>query len=218
MENARERARKYLEVLNKNKLWIGIGIVLIIAIAVPVFLYKQKKNNDFSEAWSRIWRISFETVAAQQEEPEKRAKSIDSFINEYTFLKNNLSTTSATPWLLLELGNTQYNAGKYNEAILTFKEFTEKFSEHSLVHTVRQSLGYAYEEEGRVEEALEQFKQIDADVGAAFMKAQAKLDAGRCYEKSGQLESAVTEYKDIIGSFPESHWAKMAKYRLEDID
>ncbi len=218
MENVRERARKYLEVLNENKLWIGIGIVLIIAIAVPLFLYKQKKNNDFNEAWSRIWRISYETVTAQQEEPEKRAEAVDSFINEYTFLKNNLSTTDATPWLLLELGNTQYNAEKYNEAILTYKEFTERFSKHSLVHTVRQSLGYAYEEEGRFEEALEQFKQIDADAEAAFMKAQAKLDAGRCFEKLGQLDSAVTEYKDIIDFLPESHWAKMAKYRLEDID
>lgn len=218
MENVRERARQYLKILNENAIWIGIGIAIVIAISVPIYLYKQKKSNDFNEAWSRIWRISYETVAAQQEVPEKRAEAVDSFINEYIFLKNNLSTTEATPWLLLELGNTQYKAKKYNEAILTYKEFTERFGSHSLVHIVRQSLGYAYEENGQFKEAVEQFKMIEADAEAAFMKTQAKLDVGRCYEKLGQLDTAVAEYKGIIDSSPDSQWAKMAGYRLEDID
>jgi len=218
MENVRERARRYLKILNENAIWIGIGIAIVIAISVPIYLYKQKKSNDFNEAWSRIWRISYETVAARQEVPEKRAEAVDSFINEYIFLKNNLSTTEATPWLLLELGNTQYKAKKYNEAIPTYKEFTERFSRHSLVHIVRQSLGYAYEENGQFKEAVEQFKMIEADAEAVFMKTQAKLDVGRCYEKLGQLDTAVAEYKGIIDSSPDSQWAKMAGYRLEDID
>lgn len=218
MENARERVRQYLETLNKNKLWIGIGVAIVIAISVPIYLYKQNKNDDFNEAWSRIWRIGYETAIAQQEDPEKRIEAIDSYINEYTFLKNNLSTTGATPWLLLELGNAQYKAEKYNEAVITYREFLERFGSHSLAHTVRQSLGFAYEENGQHKEAVEQFEKIKTDAEAEFMKTQAMLAAGRCYEKLGQLDSAVAEYKNVIESSPDSYWSKTAKYRLEEID
>lgn len=218
MENARERARKYLEILNENKLWIGIGILVVISIIVPTVLYKQNKSNDLDEAWSRIYRISAETSVAQREGPEKRAEALDGFINEYTFLKDNLSTTSATPWLLMELGNAQYKAKKYDEAILTYKEFIDKFGSHSLGPIVRQSLGHALEENGQVKEAVEEFVKITTNSDAAFIEAQAKMDAGRCYEKLGQLSLAEAVYKDAISISPESHWAKMAKYRLEDID
>lgn len=218
MEDIKETTRKYLKIINENWLKICIGIIIVIAIVIPVYLYKQKKTNDFYEVWSRMWRISYEIVVAQQEEPEKKDEAIKGFINEYTFLKNNLSTTDATPWLLLELGNLQYNAKKYDEAILTYKEFINKIGNHPLVPMIRQSLGYAFEENGQLKEAIEQFEKIALDAEAKFLKAQVKLDAGRCYEKLGQLSSAKVAYKDVISFSPESHHAKMAKYRLEDIE
>ena len=217
MENIKETTRKYLKIINENWLKICIGLIIITAIVIPVYLYKQKKTNDFYEVWSRMWRISYEIVVAQQEEPEKKDEAINGFVNEYIFLKNNLSTTDATPWLLLELGNLQYNAKKYDEAILTYKEFINKIGNHPLVPMIRQSLGYAFEENGQLKEAIEQFEKIALNAEAEFLKAQVKLDAGRCYEKVGQLSSAKVAYKDVISFSPESHHAKMAKYRLEDI-
>lgn len=218
MENVKERARKYLKIINDN--WIKIAIIVTVAFALGMtaYLYRQKRNNDFNEVWSRIWRIHYEIAVAQQEDPEGKAEAIEASINEYVFLNNNLSTTSATPWLLLELGNTQYNAKKYNEAILTYEEFIKRFSEHTLVPIIRQSLGYAFEENGQLEEAVEQFEKIATDIDATFLKAQVNLDAGRCNEKLGQLSPAIAAYKDVINLSPESYWARMAKYRLEDIE
>ncbi len=218
MENVKERARKYLRTLDDNKLKIIIGFVIVIAIGIPAFLYKQRRNNDFHEVWSRIWRINYETVAAKQEGPEKKSEAIEASIHEYTFLKNNLFTTHATPWLLLELGNTQYDAKKYEEAILTYKEFIKRFDKHPLTPIIRQSLGYAFEENGQLKDAVEQFEKISKDNEATFLKAQANLDAGRCYEKLEKLGFALTAYKNVIDVSPESHLATMAKYRLEDIE
>ncbi len=217
MENIKETTRKYLKIINENWLKICIGLIIITAIVIPVYLYKQKKTNDFYEVWSRMWRISYEIVVAQQEEPEKKDEAINGFVNEYIFLKNNLSTTDATPWLLLELGNLQYNAKNYDEAISTYKEFINKIGNHPLVPMIRQSLGYAFEENGQLKEAIEQFEKIALNAEAEFLKAQVKLDAGRCYEKVGQLSSAKAAYKEVISFSPEGHYAKMAKYRLEDI-
>jgi tetratricopeptide (TPR) repeat protein len=218
MENVKERARKYLKIINDNWIKIAIIVTVIFALGMTAYLYRQKRNNDFNEVWSRIWRIHYEIAVAQQEDPEGKAEAIEASINEYVFLNNNLSTTSATPWLLLELGNTQYNAKKYNEAILTYEEFIKRFSEHTLVPIIRQSLGYAFEENGQLEEAVKQFEKIATDTDATFLKAQVNLDAGRCNEKLGQLSPAIAAYKDVINLSPESYWARMAKYRLEDIE
>ncbi|HDY66267.1 MAG TPA: tetratricopeptide repeat protein, partial [Candidatus Scalindua sp.] len=195
MENVKERARKYLKIINDNWLRIALIVTVVFALGMTAYLYRQKRNNDFNEVWSRIWRIHYEIAVAQQEDPEGKAEAIEASINEYVFLNNNLSTTSATPWLLLELGNTQYNAKKYNEAILTYEEFIKRFSEHTLVPIIRQSLGYAFEENGQLKEAVEQFEKIATDTDAKFLKAQVNLDAGRCNEKLGQLSPAIAAYK-----------------------
>ena len=218
MENVKERTRKYLKFLDEQKLKIIIGIAIIVAVVLPITLYKQRRNNDFYEVWSRIWRIRNEAATAKQGEPEKKSETINAFISEYTFLKDNLYTTVATPWLLLELGNTQYEAKKFEDAILTYNNFIVRYSQHPLLPIVRQSLGYAYEEKGKFQDAINQFKEILNDEEAVFLKAPASLDAGRCYEKLEQLDPALTAYKKVIDVSPESYFAKMARYRLEDIE
>ena len=218
MENAKERLRNFLKFFNDNKLWIAIGFAVAVAAGVPSYLYRQKGVNDFDEVWSRIYRMNYEVATAQQEGPEKKKEALEGAISEYTFLKDNLSSTGATPWLLLELGNAQYNAKKYDDAILTYSEFIKRFASHPLTPIIRQSLGYVLEEKEQLKEAVEQFEKIAKNPEATYLKAQVRLDAGRCFEKLGQLNSAVAVYKDVIDTFPESNWEKMAKYRLEDLE
>ncbi len=218
MENAKERLRKFLKFFDDNKITIAIGIAIALAIGVPVYLYKQKGANDFEEVWSRIYQINYEMATAQQGSPEEQNEAIEGSIREYIFLKDNLSTTGATPWLLLELGNAQYGAKKYDDAIITYRKFIERFGSHSLAPIIRQSLGYALEENEQFKEAVGQFEKIANDSEASYLKAQVRLDAGRCYEKLKQINAAMVSYKDVISSFPDSEWAKMAKYRLEDIE
>ncbi len=218
MEVAKQRLRNFLKFFNDNKLWIVIGFAIAIAIGVPVYLYNQKGTNDFNEVWSRVYQINYELAVSQNEGPQEKTEAIEGAISEYTFLKDNLSTTDATPWLLLELGNAQYKAKKHDEAIITYREFIARFSKHPLAPIIRQSLGYVLEEKGQLEEAVEQFEKIANAPESTYLKAQVKLDTGRCYEKLGQLNSALAAYKDVISSFPESSCAKMAEYRLEDIE
>ena len=218
MEEAKLRIRKCLKILDEYKLKIAVGLAVAIVIGVPVYLYNQKGTNDFNEVWSRIYQINYEVAVSQNEGPEEKTEAIEGAISEYTFLKDNLSTTDATPWLLLELGNAQYKAKKHDEAITTYREFITRFGTHPLVSVIRQSLGYVLEEKGQLEEAVEQFEKIANTPESTYLKAQVRLDAGRCYEKLGQLNSAVAAYKDVTGSFPESSYAKMAAYRLEDIE
>ena len=218
MENVKARIHNFFKFFDDNWLWIAIGLAVVVAAGVPTYLYQQKGANDLGEVWSRIYRMNYEVAAARQEGPEKKREAIEGAIREYTFLKDNLSATGATPWLLSELGNAQYNIKKYDDAILTYREFISRYATHPLIPVIRQSLGCVLEEKEQLNEAIEQFEEIAKDPEATYLKAQVGLDTGRCYEKLGQLDSAVAAYKDIIATFPESGCAKMAKYRLEDLE
>ena len=218
MENVKVRLHNFFKFFDDNKLWIAIGVAVAIAVGVPSYLYQQKGANDLGEVWSRIYRMNYEVATAQQGGGEKKREALEGAISEYTFLKDNLSTTGATPWLLSELGNAQYSLKKYDEAILTYREFINRFGTHSLTPVIKQSLGYVLEEKEQLKEAIEQFEEIAKDPEAIYLRAQVRLDTGRCYEKLGQSNLAVSTYKDIINTFPESGCAKMAKYRLEDLE
>jgi len=218
MENVKARIHNFFKFFDDNWLWIAIGLAVVVAAGVPTYLYQQKGANDLGEVWSRIYRMNYEVAAARQEGPEKKREAIEGAIKEYTFLKDNLSATGATPWLLSELGNAQYNIKKYDDAILTYREFISRYGSHPLIPVIRQSLGCVLEEKGQLKEAIEQFEEIAKDPEATYLKAQVGLDTGRCYEKLGQTNSAVAAYKDIVATYPESGCAKMAKYRLEDLE
>jgi outer membrane protein assembly factor BamD (BamD/ComL family) len=218
MENVKVRLHNFFKFFDDNKLWIAIGLAVVVAAVVPTYLYKQKGAHDLGEVWSRIYRMNYEMATAQQEGSEKKKEALEGAISEYTFLKNNLSATGATPWLLSELGNAQYNVKKYDDAIITYREFITRYGSHPLAPLIRQSLGYVFEEKEQLKEAIEQFEEIAKDPEATYLKAQVGLDTGRCYEKLGQLNSAVAAYKDIIATYPESGSATMARYRLEDLE
>ena len=218
MENVKARIHNFFKFFDDNWLWIAIGLAVVVAAGVPTYLYQQKGANDLGEVWSRIYRMNYEVAAARQEGPEKKREAIEGAIKEYTFLKDNLSATGATPWLLSELGNAQYNIKEYDDAILTYREFISRYGSHPLIPVIRQSLGCVLEEKGQLKEAIEQFEEIAKDPEATYLKAQVGLDTGRCYEKLGQTNSAVAAYKDIVATYPESGCAKMAKYRLEDLE
>ena len=218
MENAKERFENFVKFFDDNKWWLIIGLAVAVAAGVPSYLYQQKGANDRGEVWSRIYRMNYEMATAEQGGPEQKKEALEGAIQEYTFLKNNLSATGATPWLLSELGNAQYKVKKYDDAIITYREFISRYGTHPLAPLIRQSLGYVFEEKKQLKEAIEQFEEIARDPEATYLKAQMGIDTGRCYEKLGQLKSAVTAYKDIVATYPESGFAKMARYRLEDID
>jgi outer membrane protein assembly factor BamD (BamD/ComL family) len=218
MENVKVRLHNFFKFFDDNKLWIAIGLAVVVAAVVPTYLYKQKGAHDLGEVWSRIYRMNYEMATAQQGGSEKEKEALEGAISEYTFLKNNLSATGATPWLLSELGNAQYNVKKYDDAIITYREFITSYGSHPLAPLIRQSLGYVFEEKEQLKEAIEQFEEIAKDPEATYLKAQVGLDTGRCYEKLGQSNSAVAAYKDIIATYPESGSATMARYRLEDLE
>ncbi|MCC7212789.1 MAG: tetratricopeptide repeat protein [Candidatus Brocadia sp.] len=211
----KEAALNVLKTLIKYKVYIVIGVgVAIAAGGGSAFLVTQKaKKNEF--AWQNLWRINDDlATATQQAKTEKdKTAALNATADAYKYLRDNISSSSATPWIIFQLGNVYYRLKNYDEAIRAYHDFLARYSGHSLAPVVKQSLGYAYEEKGLYQEAVKQFEDISAN-SRNFLVAQGNWDAGRCYEKLGQTNDAIRSYTKTIELSPNSNWATMSQYRL----
>lgn len=214
----KEAALNVLKTLNKYKVFIGIGVGVAIAAGGGTAFFVTEKARKTEVVWQSLWKINNDlAMAVQQGKGEKdRTAALSTAADAYKYIRDNMSSSSATPWVLFQLGNVYYSLKNYDEAIRAYNDFLDKYSGHSLVPIVRQSLGYAYEEKGLLQEAVKQFEDIST-IGNNFLVAQGSWDAGRCYEKLGQKSDAIRSYAKVAELSPNSNWATMAQYRLSVI-
>ncbi len=210
----RETGQRLLKVINENMITVGIIVAFIIAIPSGIWVFNVKKKSASEYTWYRMSQINSELLAAEQ--PNDYDKRISETIGAYIDIKTNQTTTDATPWLLLRLGNVQYDNRKFDDAIETYRELIKKYPHHPAVSLVRLSLGYAYEEKGITKDALQQFEEIKGEDNP-FIKTERALGMGRCYEKLGSTDMAKKAYNEVIGLLPGSDASRLAQYRLENL-
>lgn len=214
----KESTKNILNILNEYKVFIGIGIGVAIALGAGSAFFISQRNQKAEAAWENLSKINNDlSMALGQEEKDRKERNaaLSTAADAYRYVKDTMSSSSATPWVLFQLGNVYYRMENYDEAIRAYRDFLDRYSGHLLAPIVRQSLGYAYEEKGLFPEAIQQFESIPAH--DSFLTAQAGWDAGRCYEKSGQTNDAIRSYARAVELSPKSNWATMAQYRLSVI-
>lgn len=214
----KEATLNILKTLNKYKVYIGIGIGVAIAAGGGTAFLVTEKTRKAESTWQNLWKINNDlATAAQPGKVEKdRTAALSTAADAYKYLRDNMSSSSASPWVFFQLGNVSYSLKSYDEAIRAYNTFLDKYGGHSLSPLVKQSLGYAYEEKGLFQEAVKQFEGISTGSNN-FLVAQGNWDAGRCYEKLGQTNDAIRSYLKVVELSPNSNWSTMAQYRLSVI-
>lgn len=214
----KEATVNILKTLNKYKVYIGIGVGIAIAAGGGTAFFITEKARKTEVAWQNLWRINNDLAMAVKEgKGEKdRTAALSTAADAYKYLKDTMSSSSATPWVLFQMGNIYYNLKNYDEAIRVYHDFLDRHSGHAITSMVKQSLGYAYEEKGLFQDAVKQFEGILV-AGNNFLLAQGNWDAGRCYEKLGQTNDAIRSYTKAVELSSNSNWATMAQYRLSVI-
>ncbi|OHB41638.1 MAG: hypothetical protein A3G70_02900 [Planctomycetes bacterium RIFCSPLOWO2_12_FULL_39_13] len=215
----KEATLNALRTLNKYKAVIGIGIGVAIAIGAGVTFFITEKSRKTEMVWQSMWKINSDLAMAAQRQGmdvKDRNAALNTAADAYRYIKDNMSSSSATPWVLFQVGNIYYGLKNYDEAIRTYNEFLSKYSGHSFAPIVKQSLGYAYEEKGLLMEAVKQFNDVSM-TNNNLLAAQEGWDAGRCYEKLGQTNEAIRSYTQAVELSPNSNWAVMSQYRLSVI-
>ncbi|MCB7129101.1 MAG: tetratricopeptide repeat protein [Candidatus Brocadiales bacterium] len=212
-----EAGQKALDWMLEHKITVVLTVIFVSAITIVTVTYVDKREKEYEAAWAKIGALALDTSVAKFQDESAEKQTFTSAIEQYKFLLEQGTAPKKTrPWIVFELGNAQYGAKEYADAAETYKQFLGSYGDHPLAPLVRQSLGYACEENGRLDEAVV-YLNGNAPADGPSLLAQEKWDLGRCYEKLGRKEEAVKVYGEAVKLAPDSWPAKLAQFRLENM-
>jgi predicted negative regulator of RcsB-dependent stress response len=186
------------------------AIILIAIIAISGFLFytytsKEKARMVEYEAY-KIYQNMYQTQPINRDERYKKA--LDMFKKSYD--------TRKSPSVLLYIAGCYYELGRYDEAITTLKDFTQRYSkEEKFIPLAYEKMAMAYIRKGDTKEAmkiLEALYNLKGDIYKDFVL----IESARLLEKEGRTEEAKKKYKELSERFPNSPFSDEAKAKLNE--
>lgn len=186
------------------------ALILAVIIAVSGFLfydhYSRKKAAILAyEAYKSYYNL-------YQKQPVTRVdqytKALDLFKRSYDMRKS--------PTALLYIADCYYELGRYDEALKTLKDFTQRYSdEDRLIPLAYEKMSMVYVKKGDTKEAmklLETLLNLKGDIYKDF----ALIEYAKLLEKEGRTEEAKKKYKELTEKFPNSPFKAEAEAKLSE--
>jgi predicted negative regulator of RcsB-dependent stress response len=198
-----------LKERQKSVLKYGVGVLFIIIAIISFLLYNytsQKKARTFEYEAYKIYYNEYQGPSLNNEEQYKKA--LDIFKKAYDIRKSPLS--------LFYIAACYYELGKYDDALKTLKDFTQRYSkEDRFIPLVFQKMAMVYIKKGDINEAM---KTLDTlyNLNSNIYKDFALMENGRLLEKEGKLDEAKKKYKELTTKFPNSPFIDEAKAKLSE--
>lgn len=161
LEHAEAAPIEELEEL--KAFWSKYGHYICIALLVCVVIM-------FGSRWFKNKQIA-NINAAQIELNSARTTE------ELATVVDNDSSSYVTPVAMLKLGASYAAEERYDEAILTYEDFLDKYSDHAFVQNAEFALATVYEVKGEFDKALAAYEKL-SEAGA--YKQDAILGKARC--------------------------------------
>jgi TolA-binding protein len=122
--------------------------------------------------------------------------------------------TVAAEEALIRLGNLQFEASKYDEAIATYGNYLTSYPGGRF--RVMAGIGKAYAEEakGDLPAAEKTLTQLVDSVKDDPLAGEAYSSLAHVYEAMKKPEDALRIYNQIAERFPQTHWAQNALQRM----
>ena len=197
-----------LKERKKTVLTYGAGILVILIVIVSFLVYNytsQKKAKIFEY---EAYKIYYNTPAQPVTKEEQYKKALDIFKKAYD--------TRKSPTSLFYIAACYYEIGKYDDALKTLKDFTQRYSkEDRFIPLVYQKIATVYLKKGDINEAtktLDTLYSLNSDI----YKDLALIEYGRLLEKAGKIEEAKKKYKELTTRFPNSPFMDEAKAKLSE--
>lgn len=204
---------------------IAAGVALLIAAIVWYFVKEAEQER---QSWARLTRAA-ETAkrAAQAGRPQSKAKSgvaVDA-ARQCEQIMRDCGSTSATPYVQLQLGNTRYREGDLQRARAAYGELARKYPKHFAGKLGLLGKAYALEELHKFADAADALGQLQRGLVALredkdrphFLEAQVLYDRGRCLEAAGKPEAAKKLYVELLKRAPDAGLVATVQYRLDQI-
>ncbi len=198
-----------LKERQKLVLKYGVGVLFIIIAIISFLLYNytsHKKARTFEYEAYKIYYNEYQGPSLNDEEHYKKA--LDIFKKAYDIRKSPLS--------LFYIAACYYELGKYDDALKTLKDFTQRYSkEDRFIPLVFQKMAMVYIKKGDINEAMKTLDNL-YNLNSNIYKDFALMENGRLLEKEGKLDEAKKKYKELTTKFPNSPFLDEAKAKLSE--
>lgn len=115
---------------------------------------------------------------------------------------------------LIDLGNLQYNAGKLDEALGTYRRYLDMFPRGRFALIAALGKAYAQEAKGDLQGAAQTLSRaIDRDKKNP-LAGEAYMSLARVYEDMKKTDDAMRVYGQVVEKFNQTHWAQQALERM----
>jgi tetratricopeptide (TPR) repeat protein len=168
----------------------GLHILIaagVAALAGTVYrIHVLRGQERVASQWQMLTAMPDATLAALTSDRAEAQKLIE----QCRDMLGNQPRSSATPWIMLKMGNLEAFSGQWNEAANTYAWVVREYPGNPVAGVARMAEACALEQVGRYKDAAALYEKA-----AQGGPLRALYDAGRCLELSGDLEGARKEYE-----------------------
>ena len=201
------------EFLSHNWLHLILILAIVGAGIVAWRVYSYRRQSHTMTAWGELGSLpgsELQFLVEPQQATQLRQEAIT--VSE-DILKNS-PHTSATPWLMLQVGSLQADSDDWTAASRAFSKLTTDYPESEAAEPGKAALAASLESLGKYKEAGDLYQSLAAGGTHPYRL----LSAARCRELAGDLDAAKKLYEKVRDlKTKDEDLADMAVARLEDI-
>lgn len=193
----------------KQKSLVAYGLIALSAAIVigGIAVYRFSANDTARqleyEAYKTYYNMYQTTPLSGQ---EKAQKALGLFQQAYEKKKS--------PRILLFIADAYAEMAKYDDALKTLDEFTNRFvREEALLPLAYQKMVALQLKKGSKDEALKTLDRISGASGD-MLKDFVLIQQARMLEQDGKKEEATAKYKELAEKYPNSPYTEEAKTKF----
>jgi predicted negative regulator of RcsB-dependent stress response len=160
--------------LDRNQKGIVVFAILLAIGAVALVIYRGVETSRQQTAGAALTKA--EDLAALQ-----------------AVVAEHAGTTAAGSAMVL-LANSQWTAGKQDDAVATLRKFIADSPEHPAIPTAKANLASKLMAQGKSGDAAKILEELAADPAASFIAPFALISLGDIAKNAGDLEKAEASY------------------------
>jgi tetratricopeptide (TPR) repeat protein len=203
---------KTIQLVQKNQKQVSYTLIGVIVVVLGLFAFRY-----FSSVSERKAYALFEEGLAHYVSQASQGQStqLDETAKEkFAEINEKFPSTRAARLSLPLLADMYYKTGSYDKAIELYRQALKGFEgEASVLASIWNGMGYAYEGKKDYQSAVDSFQKIIAFEGA-FMKADAYFNLGRMYELLNNKEKALEAYEMVADQYADSVHGSLAKEKV----
>jgi predicted negative regulator of RcsB-dependent stress response len=184
----------------------GTVIIVILLAVAGFFTYSYNARQQATKLEAEAYKIYYSVSPQGTNKTERVTKALDLFRKSYD--------TSKTPTSLFYIADCYYELGRYDEAMKTLKDFTERYSrDERSAPLAYQKMAMIHIVQGDINGALKTLDDLYHLQGDIY-KDFSLLESAKLLEKAGKTDEAKKKYDELVKKFPNSPFIEEAKAKL----